>query len=326
MPKKILIIRFNSIGDIVLTSPVIRNLAIEGYELHYLCKKAYRSLLEPNPYLSQLWLFEGDYKILIKQLKAERFDYVLDLHNNLRSYRIKSQLSCRTYTLTKSRWRNFLLTRFDWARKQREHIVYRFLDVASPLLTVNVNAMPEFYFPKGKSYGHISLPSKYSVIVVSTAFYTKNIPVNKLIHFLELSSETWILIGGPDDLQRADQIMQGVKQNNCRSLVGKLSLDESAYVMKESSLVLSGDTGMMHIAAALAVPVVAVFGSTHPILGYTPFSQNTESNYAIVENKNIACRPCTRQGRHSCPKKHFRCMNDISVEEIKHQVELLLKS
>ncbi|NBU52166.1 MAG: glycosyltransferase family 9 protein [Chitinophagia bacterium] len=327
MSKKILVIRFNAIGDIVLTSPVVKALAISGHEVHYLCKKTFSSLIDSNPHVSKTWFLDTDWTKLVAELKSEGFDCVLDLHNTLRSNKLRKALGLKSYALKKDRWNDMFITRFQFARNQRRHIVERFMDAASELLDGAYETNPEFYFPGGKSYLGIDLPGEaYVCLAVSTAHRTKNIPLHNLKAVIKNLDAHIILIGGPDDREVTKILLEDASNDRLIDYAGKLSIDESAYVISKSELLITGDTGMMHIAAALDIPVAAVFGSTHPILGYTPYYGSKAVNHAIIQNEELSCRPCTRQGRESCPKGHFKCMKGISVDKIVSTVEALLKA
>lgn len=316
MNKKVLIIRFNSIGDVVLTTPVIEALAKNGYEVHYLAKSAFSILLKPNPNVEKVWEFKGDLDSIISDLKNEEFDLVIDLHNNYRSSKVKRALKKESLTFKKPRIKYFLLTKLGINVKPEPHIVRRFLNVIRPIVGEVDHPKMSFYFESpSDTFTKLILPSKFIVIAVGTAFQTKTIPIHKLVAFIQGLSKKVVLIGGDDDLNRSHTI-----QENCKAelmnLVGKLSISDSARLIEKSELLVSGDTGMMHIGAALNVPMLNIFGSTHPILGYTPFYGKDENKSVIVENNNLRCRPCTKQGQNKCPKGHFKCMNDISVDQM----------
>lgn len=312
---KVLVIRFNSIGDIVLTSPVIATLEENNYEVHYITKKAYTSLLYNNPKVFKVWVFEDNFNILLPQLKKQGFDLVVDLHNNFRSKKVKKALSSQSLTFAKPRISLWLLTQFNIKPKKLNHIVDRFLEVIEPLSLKNKSTKLEFHFPPNFSYSGTDLPKEFYTIAVGAAFFTKQIPKAKILEIVDEIDLPVVLVGGPDDSNISNWITLNSRKEVI-DLCGQLSIEESAFVIKKSICLLSGDTGMMHIGAALGVKMVNVFGSTHPILGYTPYYGLSENQAIIVENKELSCRPCTKQGKNICPKGHFKCMNDIKSEEI----------
>lgn len=314
--KKVLIIRFNSIGDIVLTSPVIRALDGEGYEVHYLSKKAYQSLLLNNPRVAKHFAFDDNMVAIINQLKSEKYSYVIDLHNNYRSRKVCRGLGIQSFTLAKHRVELFMMTKFQIGMKQQEHIVDRFLDVVFPLLSNESKGQVEFYIPNEAKVkvDSLSLPENYISLSVGAAFFTKQIPTALLSNVIKDINVSIVLLGGKEDIPKA----KALRDNHTTKIIdlcGALNIEESAEVIRRSKVLLSGDTGLKHIAASLDVAIVAVYGSTHPVLGYTPY-YNHISKALLVENKNLKCRPCTKQGRDACPKGHFKCMKELDSVEI----------
>jgi len=327
MKGKVLLIRFNSIGDVVLTSPLIKSLSDSDYEVHYLVKSAYKNLLEYNPYISKVWTYEGKLWNLIFKLKKENYELVIDLHNNLRSNIVCLGLQKPSRRLKKYRIKNWLMCQFGFFKFQREHMVNRFMDVAKGLDIETEGLNTKYYFQSAKIYDSLSLSfDNYICLAVGTAFETKNIPYDKMLALLDELKSPVILLGGKDDKALADKLIKNCRSSEIKSYVGEISIDESAYLISKSKLLVTGDTGLMHIAAALAIPIVSIFGSTHPILGFTPYYGTKEIKHHIIQNTNLDCRPCTKQGRHSCPKGHFNCMNALSVDEISMKVESLLES
>jgi len=316
--SKVLVIRFNSIGDIVLTSPVVERLAKRGYEVHYLVKKAFAEIVENNPAITKVWQLENSLEAIIKQLKGEQYDYVVDLHNNIRSHRVHRALKARTYILEKHRIALWLLTTFGINTFKQKHIVHRFLEVIAPIRRHSKPAnKPQFYIPENTTIEN-QLPEQFLAIAVGAAWKTKEIPIARLNEIIAASSwSNIVLLGGPTDENKVHQLESTNK--NLINLVGQLSITQSAAVIKKASVLLTGDTGLMHIAAAVETAIVAVFGSTHPILGYTPFTD--ESAYELIQNTALSCRPCTKQGKKACPKGHFKCMLDLDYSAIIEKID-----
>ncbi len=319
--KKALIIRFNAIGDIVLTTPVIQALADNNYEVHFLVKAAFAEIVESDAYVTKVWTLKEQLAEVITLLKREDFDLVIDLHNNLRSKRVKSALSKTTCTFSKDRIGYWLLTKLGIHTIQEQHIVERFLSVLAPLGIKVAQPSTRYTIPLDTSLP-ADLPEKYICIAIGAAWYTKQIPTEKLVNVIEqCNHKNIVLIGGPDDRIAAIEV-EARLTHSIINLTGQLTIHQSALVIQRSQVLLAGDTGMMHIAAALDVPVVAVFGSTHPILGYTPYyGKLAKNSYKLIENKSLSCRPCTKQGKDSCPKGHFRCMIDIDPNDIVQAIE-----
>lgn len=289
--------------------------------MHFLVKAAFRDLLEPNPQIKKVWSFSKDLSEVLPALKQEKFHTLIDLHNNLRSRKVKAALNAPSHTLAKDRLKLWLLTQAKLKMEPQAHIVNRFLKVVEPLGIAVPEPATEFYFSDASPSPLVeSLPEKFLCIAVGAAWATKEIPIAKLNETLEqLTYNNIVLIGGPADVERSELLEGGATLIN---LTGQLSIEDSARVIERSAVLLTGDTGMMHIAAALRVPVVAIFGSTHPVLGYTPHTPiGGVRNSQIIQQENLSCRPCTKQGKASCPKGHFKCMNDISVDIITKAIE-----
>lgn len=325
--KKALVIRFNSIGDIVLTTPCVQALAEAGYVVHYLTKSAFSEILAHNEHVDHVWKLEDELSSLLPALKAEGFDVVIDLHNNLRSSKVKSALSCQAFTLQKNRFSLWLLTQTPFKSHQEKHIVYRFLDVLKPLGISSDGPSTNYFLPVSISHKESlrTLPGNFLAIAVGAAWETKSIPTEKLVSIIkETDFSEVVLLGGKDDVEKA-AVIESQASRPIINLVGELSINESAYVVSKSSAVLTGDTGMMHIAAAFEVPAIAVFGSTHPALGYTPFyaknAQSQKLTHFLVQNERLSCRPCTKQGKSKCPKAHFKCMLDLNNDEIIEKID-----
>jgi len=292
-----------------------------GYEVHFLVKAAFSCLLEPNPHIKKVWSFSKDLSTVLPALKQENFHTLIDLHNNLRSRQVKAALKAPAHTLVKHRLKLWLLTQANMKMQPQVHIVNRFLKVVEPLGISVPQPVTEFYFSDASPSPLVeSLPQKFLCIAVGAAWATKEIPIAKLNGIIKrVAYDNVVLIGGPADVERGELVQGG---SGLINLTGELSIEDSARVIERCDVLVTGDTGMMHIAAALSVPVVAIFGSTHPVLGYTPHIPiGRTRRYQIIEQENLGCRPCTKQGKATCPKGHFKCMNDISVDKITKAIE-----
>ena len=323
--KKILLIRFNSIGDIVLTSPVVRFLSREGYELHYVLKKTYKELVVHNPGIHKCWFLEDDLDSLIQELKEEEFDLVVDLHNTIRSKYLRRALKRPSRVLKKHRVKDWLMVNFGLFRQQKKHMSLRFMELVQDMINTKDPINTEFHFPdERQENSYLDVNESYVCIAVATAFYTKTIPVDILHDLIQKIDRKIVLLGGPADQQIAESLVEMNAEKPVLNLVGKIDIIDSASILEDAAVLITGDTGLMHIAAALGTPTVSIFASTHPILGFTPFYGSREVEHYIIQNDELSCRPCTKQGRNSCPKSHFKCMNGLSVDEIYSKVERLI--
>jgi len=309
--KKILIIRFSSIGDIVLTTPVVRCLKKQlNVELHYLTKSSFGGILNNNPYLDKVHTIDKEIsKELIQELKGENFDFVVDLHNNLRTLRIKKALKVQSKSFPKLNIQKWLLVNLKINKMPNVHIVDRYLETVIHLGVKNDNEGLDYFIPEASKVDLSRLPQEqskeYVAVVIGGQHATKMIPTQKLIELCKKLTEPVVLLGGPEDASRADKIVEAVGAkvfNAC----GKFKLDESASLVQQANWIITHDTGLMHIAAAFKKRIVSVWGNTVPELGMYPYLADSKSK--IVEVKELSCRPCSKIGFAKCPKTHFKCM------------------
>lgn len=328
--KKILLIRFSSIGDIVLTSPVVRCIKnqLPDVELHVLTKKQNQLLFSNNPHVKKVHLLDKSMAEVIKALKSERFDFVADLHNNLRSHRVRQSLGIPSAGFPKLNLKKYLLVRFKWNLMPDLHVVDRYFEAVKPIGVVNDGQGLDFFsggtvLPKDAP-DWIGKP--FVAIVIGGQHNTKILPVPKVAEVIKKLDIPVVLLGGPSDADRAESIVNQIDSKVVWNACNRLSLLQSALVIKLSAVVLSNDTGLMHIAAAYRKPVVSVWGNTVPALGMWPYMPGEESKSVIVENSALKCRPCSKIGYDRCPKGHFDCMNSLSEAHIADEVLRLLKN
>lgn len=322
-PLKILILRFSAIGDIVLTTPVVRVLKQQlpsGTEVHYFTKPQNKGLVAHNPYIDKVWLLEEDLAAQIGILKAEKFDYVIDLHKNLRTTYIKWRLGVPSYSYFKAVVERWMLIKFGVDKLQGMHIVDRYFEAVKPLGVKNDGKGLDYYIPEKDQLPEDWLPEAYRggffVYAIGGQHFTKRMPAHKMAGLCAGMGKPVVLLGGKEDIPAAEEVVAQTASLNPAALVfnacGKLNLNQSASLALQAKVVYAHDTGMMHIAAALKKPVVAIWGSTDPKLGFYPY-QTAHSNLLVP---GLSCRPCTKMGRSSCPKGHFKCMNDIDVGNV----------
>lgn len=322
---KILVLRFSSIGDIVLTSSVVRclNQQIKDAEIHFLTKKSFKSLLEHNPNVEKVWTFEKNVNEVLTQLKAEKFDHIVDLHKNLRSFQVKRALFRPSSTFSKLNIRKWLLVRFKLQLMPEVHIVDRYFEAVKSLGVQNDGQANDFFFeqePVQVLAEHGLISKQYTAVSMGAKFATKTMPVDLMTKILKGHSETLVLLGGPADEERAKELIEQLPGQRTINLCGITSLIKSAFVVKEAKVLLSHDTGLMHIAACFQTRIVSVWGNTVPELGMTPYrpQANTDS---LFEVKGLSCRPCSKIGFAECPKGHFDCMRRQDTEAIKKSLD-----
>lgn len=320
--KKILIIRFSSIGDIVLTSPVVRCVKkqIPGATIHMLTKSVYAPMLEANPHIDKIYSFHKGLHEVIPKLRKEHYDLIIDLHKNLRSLRVRIALWKKTYSFQKLNFRKLWYTVTKQNVMPDKHIVDRYLDSVKPLGIINDGQGLDFFVADEERVCSLAFPSSfqkgYVALVIGSKHATKQMPVNFLIRLCKQIHHPIILIGGDSDREKAMQIENAVGTtvfNTC----GAYTIGKSASIIEGALGVITPDTGMMHIAAAYRKNIISVWGNTVPAFGMYPYFPTDYKGHSIImENNDLACRPCSKLGYKHCPKKHFKCMNDLSTNEI----------
>ncbi|GAB4257681.1 MAG: glycosyltransferase family 9 protein [Saprospiraceae bacterium] len=308
--KKILVIRFSSIGDILLTTPVLRCLNRQlGAEVHYLTKAPFAELVQHNPHVQKVQAIEKLDAQLLSELRSEGYDAVVDLHKNFRSFRVTTALRKRAYRLNKLNFRKWLLVNFKWDRLPRVSIVQRYLEAVAPLGVTDDGLGLDFYFPKELPDLPLTLPERYVVFAIGAAHQTKRLPFGKMLEILERTEGHVLLIGGPSEKKEGEALASALPGGRVKNLCGKLSLTQSAMVIQGARVVLAPDTGMMHLAAALQKEVISVWGNTVPAFGMFPYFGKNINRSTIFEVEGLPCRPCSKIGFSKCPKGHFKCMN-----------------
>lgn len=308
---KFLIIRFSSIGDIVLTTPVVRCLKkqTKDAEIHFLTKKAFAEIIEHNPYIDKRIYFEDDIKRTVEELKKEHYDYIIDLHHNLRTSVVKTKLGVKSLSFRKLNFEKWMMVNFKINRLPDIHIVDRYLEAVKSFGVVNDGEGLDYFLPPGIQV-NIPLPEKYIAIVIGAKHNTKKLPIGKIISIIGKINLPVVLVGGKEDVLTADEIVSELKTLNSKLInaCGKLSISESALVIKNASAVITHDTGMMHIAAAFKKKIISVWGNTIPEFGMEPYYGNIQISNLKSQISDLSCRPCTKIGFRKCPKGHFKCM------------------
>lgn len=327
---KILVIRFSSIGDIVLTSPILRCIKaqMDQVELHVLTKKEYVDLYAPNPNVDKVHLWGEDDKEVLTGLKNCAFDYVIDLHKNLRTARVRTYLSKKTYTFPKLNVQKWLIVNFKWNLLPNIHIVDRYFKAVAPLGVKNDFKGLDFYIKTDlKTFKkRFDTERKYIVAAIGGKFATKKMPAEKLSEVLAKMPLPVVLIGGEEDHKEGQKIKEFLPGQNIQNTCGEFSIQESAQVIKMSQILITHDTGMMHIGAAFDVPIVSIWGSTIPEFGMYPYRPQAPDSYSIHEVKGLSCRPCSKLGYDKCPKGHFKCMMNQDIPAIRKQIFQFLKA
>ena len=322
---KFLIIRFSSIGDIVLTSPVIRCLKkqVPDAEIHFLVKDSFRSVVEFNPYIDKLHVLAHSWELMIEELKTENYDYIIDLHHNVRTLKIKQSLNIKSFSFYKLNIEKYIYTSLKINILPKIHIVDRYLKTVESFNVKNDDAGLDYFISPKEEIKKEDIPAShhagYITCVIGAAHFTKRWPVHKWKEFCEKMDHPVILLGGKEDAANGDEIASTdtVKIYNA---CGKFSINESADLVKKAKIVISNDTGMMHIAAAYKRPIISLWGNTAPSFGMYPYYgasfEKSKNLYDIIQVNKLWCRPCSKIGYNKCPLGHFKCMEKIEVDTV----------
>jgi ADP-heptose:LPS heptosyltransferase len=310
--KRILIIRFSSLGDIILSFPLINALKKEypDSEIHYLTKAAYKSIVEMNTSVSKVIVFEGQGLSELKtEIKSNGYDVVLDIHKNFRSVLLTLFSGLKVKRYNKETIKKFLLVRFK---------INLFKEII-PVYLKYIKAVGKEFSEKYKVF----TPSKlrfdeikryefdYITVAPSSRHFTKTYPKEKFAVLIRSLASKVVLVG--DNSEKDKEICSYIeKETGAINLCGKLAYNELANVLYNSEYVITNDSAILHFSEALGKKVRAIFGSTVKEFGFFPQMENS----VVFENNNLKCRPCTHIGLPACPLGHFKCMNEIKPKEI----------
>ncbi len=317
--KKFLLIRFSSIGDIVLTTPIIRCLKQQynGAEIHYATKKEYVPLLASNPYIDKIHPLEEDLNKLCDKIKQEGIDYIIDLHKNIRSFYLKSKLRKLSFAFDKLNIEKWLLVNLKVNRLPGKHIVDRYFDLLKPFKIYNDQKGIDYFIPDEDEVKLNDFPREfrkgYVAFCIGAKHYTKQLTSRKIIEICDQLEMPIIMLGGKDDYQKAKRIKINVGKQAFNAC-GMYNINQSASLLKQACLVITHDTGLMHIASAFKQSIISIWGNTVPEFGMYPYMPDDYSR--IIEVKNLSCRPCSKLGFEKCPKNHFKCIENINEETI----------
>ena len=320
---KFLVIRFSSIGDIVLTTPVVRCIKkqLPGAEIHYLTKSAYRGILEHNPYIDQVHTLDKPLLEKTRELKALGFDFIIDLHNNLRTRIIKGIIDVPAFSFEKLNTEKSLLVQFKINTLPGVHLVDRYMQTLAPFGIRNDAEGLDYFLPpdieETFNIRQLIANNDFIAFAIGAQHATKRLPANKIISICRNINKTVVLLGGREDEAIGEEIAVQSGQHVI-NLCGKLTLHQSAFVVNKASKVISHDTGLMHIAAAFKKEIISVWGNTVPGFGMTPYYGNHSVWNFEAEVSNLSCRPCSKIGFKACPLVHFNCMNQQNTSTISH--------
>lgn len=320
---KILVIRFSSIGDIVLTSPIVRALKkqISNSEIHFLTKAKFKEIVEHNIYIDKIHTIESSIFECLSILKKENYDLIIDLHKNIRTLLLKSLLFKPTFSFNKINFAKWLIVNFKINILPNKHLVDRYFEGLNKLKIKNDGLGLDFFSNNTTSLPQkfndfVSKNSEFYVFVLSGTYTTKKCNLEKILEICNSINCSVVFLGGKSELSTSYQVENNLKYSFL-NLCNETNIQQSSLIIEKSKFVVTHDTGMMHISTALKKPLISIWGNTIPEFGMYPYYPNNQTNnFLISEVKNLKCRPCSKLGKKSCPEKHFKCINEINSQEI----------
>lgn len=322
---KVLVIRFSSIGDIVLTFPIMRCLKeqIPNCELHLATKRAFSELVGASGSVDQCHLLGDSIAELTKQLSKEKFDVVIDLHNNLRSRLLCMRLGVKkTFRFRKLNFLKWILVQFKINRLPDMHVVHRYFEAVKKIGVTNDGKNNRFLLDNEfEIEQELNLQAgSYIAVAIGAQYETKQIPLSKLKEIISKIDGPVVLLGGKMDMQKADELIKLIPDKKVENACGKYSLVNSASIIKNSKSLLTGDTGLMHIASCFNIPIYVIWGNTTPSFGMSAYKPEGNKTIINFEVQNLTCRPCSKIGFRQCPKGHFDCMLMQNSEVISAEI------
>lgn len=334
---KVLVIQTAFIGDVILSLPLIQVLKKlkPEYEIDYLCIPKTREVLENNPYLNNIIVFDkhdtgkgvsGMFKI-ISLVRKNKYDIVISIQRFLRSAIIsKKSKAAKTISYNNSTLSFLYSDKVDYLQK---HEILRVLDLLKPLGISDIQMQKPELFPSEddktevqKVFKGLGITDKNQLICIApgSVWFTKRYPKDKFVNLLNMmDNEKFkvVLLGGTDDRNLCDYIISNSTHNEVYNLAGKLSILQSAELIKNSSLLITNDSAPLHLANSVGTKVIALFGSTTKQFGFYPIGDNDK----LFEISGLKCRPCSNHGKDECPVHTFDCMNKISEKDIYDEVK-----
>lgn len=348
-PRSILVIRLSSLGDVVLTTPIVRQLqrSFPQAFVDVMVAERFSEVYAHNPRVRRIWSAMGSTTVdtdldkrkleILETVPQGKYDLVVDLQHSMQSAAIRRGMGNAVVIYPKFRWQKLAMVWLKRFPAITTSIVERYrmplqefplvLDTEGPEVWLESERDQGYYAPRSQAlpiHGahHNDVPTQLSVAIAVGAHHaTKRWPVEyfaQLCKMLVGQGARVMLIGGVADVALCDAVSARVDVAIER-YDGVTSLAETIEVLDRADVLVTNDSGVMHLGAARRVPTVAIFGSTVRQLGFEPFG----TRYVVVEH-DVRCRPCSHIGRAKCPKGHFKCMIEIKPQTVFDAVRNLL--
>jgi heptosyltransferase-2 len=345
--ERTLIVRLSSIGDIVLSSPLLRALhrQLPNSRIDYVVKSEFADLIRHNPHISQVIEFPAggglsDLQSLRSRIHAAKYDLIVDIHGSLRS-RYLCFGAPRLVRVRKRKFARFLLVHFKWNLYSllggAPNVTDRYLETTQEFGIHDDGAGPELFLTESaiSSALHILAASGIRAGQTTIGICPSARHANKMWlkeRFAEVAGALSreydapiLLFGSEGDTIVCKEVelltLSAVQESRVVNLAGRTSLLQAAALMDHCSIIITNDSGLMHIASARKRKAVAIFGPTVREFGFFPPVREA----AVIQNTSLSCRPCTHIGLEKCPRGHFRCMKDIPTLEVLEAARRLMK-
>ncbi|MFN2570469.1 MAG: glycosyltransferase family 9 protein [Gemmatimonadales bacterium] len=326
---RVLCVRFSSIGDVLLTTPLVRALHHRHpeAEVYFVTKRAMAPLVIENPHLTGVIALEASERItdLARRLRPLGPTHGLDLHGSLRSAALRLLVPCKWSGYSKRKFaRTTLISTKINLYGKHVPVPERYFEAARPLDVTPDGGPPEFFLsPAARErmahwLGERGFEQKpFAAIAPGAAHATKRWPLDHwrvLTARLQKLGYGVVAVGGPGDRTLADALGAGVA-----NAAGELTLQETGACLARAAVLISGDTGVMHMATGVGTRVLALFGPTVESFGFFPYARP-----AAVLERDLPCRPCSAMGSERCPLGHHRCLDDILPDQVASAVQALV--
>lgn len=325
---KLLIVRFSSIGDIVLTTPIVRCVKqqMEGeVVLHYLTKVQYKNILENNPHIDKVYSIKKSTSEVMDELLDEKYDFIIDLHKNLRSSAVKSRLKGFSFTFKKYNIEKWLLVNFGINRLPDIHLVDRYFEAVKALGIENDGKGLDYFIPESEEVNPTefgpSFSGDYIALSIGGKFSGKKLSDKKLVELCRMLKYPIVALGGKEDELIGELLSQSIGEKGINAC-GKYSLNQSASILKQAKLVITHDTGLMHIAAAFKKHIISIWGATVPEFGMYPYLAGDKS--VIIQADHLKYRPTSKLGNRNT-KKEIRTMEEIDLQKVVKAADEVMK-
>ena len=329
IPSQILLIRLSSIGDILLTFPLIQVLHYNYPDtaIDFIIGKNFKDILKPiRPLLRNVIIYDKnksqlETRRIRKIIGKNHYSLIADLHNNLRTFRLIIGQHAKVYRFKKLRVHRFFFVKWRWNVFNVLPVWKRYMQTV-PLNFQECGFQPLDFQPDTEIIYRLKteIPAlnsgkKCILIYPGARHFTKRWPLeyySKLITMILEKTDYTIILGGSKDETAYIQPLNKLNQNRVIDTSGKYNLNENFVLVSLCDLIISNDSAPMHMAALLGKPQIAIFGNTVRQFGFYPENPNA----ILLEDKTVTCRPCSHIGFDKCPKKHFDCMQMITPEMV----------